>query len=185
MKQNDFYEVNGCTEFIPVTINETFADGVGVTVHSTTHPFRMMVKQVYRFPKQHQPQKVVVPKFVAEWIEDMKNAKTEFFEAQSNCMSDEVDDWYYNHADDLLRAWLDGYEIEQEKLYTVEIPNPNRTTEPIIYLSRDDGGKIFLNNWFLHVSQNWKNQPHAHLTESEIKQDFEWAWQFAKEVGDD
>ncbi|CYU99095.1 hypothetical protein HO944_10685 [Streptococcus suis] len=51
MKQNDFYEVNGCTEFIPVTINETFADGVGVTVHSTTHPFRMMVKQVYRFPK--------------------------------------------------------------------------------------------------------------------------------------
>ncbi|CYU99069.1 DUF1642 domain-containing protein [Streptococcus suis] len=126
-----------------------------------------------------------MPKFVAEWIEDMKNAKTEFFEAQSNCMSDEVDDWYYNHADDLLRAWLDGYEIEQEKLYTVEIPNPNRTTEPIIYLSRDDGGKIFLNNWFLHVSQNWKNQPHAHLTESEIKQDFEWAWQFAKEVGDD
>ncbi|HEL1827785.1 TPA: DUF1642 domain-containing protein [Streptococcus suis] len=66
-----------------------------------------------------QPQKVVVPKFVAEWIEDMKNAKTEFFEAQSNCMSDEVDDWYYNHADDLLRAWLDGFEIEQEKLYVV------------------------------------------------------------------
>ncbi|HEM2714266.1 TPA: DUF1642 domain-containing protein [Streptococcus suis] len=119
MKQNDFYEVNGCTEFIPVTINETFADGVGVTVHSTTHPFRMMVKQVYRFPKQHEPQKVVVPKFVAEWIEDMKNAKTEFFEAQSNCMSDEVDDWYYNHADDLLRAWLFGYEVEKEKLYVV------------------------------------------------------------------
>ncbi|HEM4694995.1 DUF1642 domain-containing protein [Streptococcus suis] len=67
----------------------------------------------------HEPQKVVIPKFVAEWIEDMKNAKIEFFEAQSNCMSDEIDNWYYNHADDLLRAWLDGYEVEKEKLYVV------------------------------------------------------------------
>lgn len=67
----------------------------------------------------HEPHKVVIPKFVAEWIEDMKNAKIEFFEAQSNCMSDEIDNWYYNHADDLLRAWLDGYEVEKEKLYVV------------------------------------------------------------------
>ncbi|HEL1765041.1 TPA: DUF1642 domain-containing protein [Streptococcus suis] len=67
----------------------------------------------------HEPQKIVVPKFVAKWLEDMKNAKIEFFEAQSNCMPDEFDDWYYNHADDLLRAWLDGYEIEKEQLYVV------------------------------------------------------------------
>ncbi|HEM5182703.1 TPA: hypothetical protein U1274_001966, partial [Streptococcus suis] len=51
MKQNDFYEVNGCTEFIPVTINETYAGGVDVTVNSITHTFRMAVKQVYQFPK--------------------------------------------------------------------------------------------------------------------------------------
>ncbi|HEM3661911.1 TPA: hypothetical protein U1C79_001858, partial [Streptococcus suis] len=64
MKRNDFYEVNGCTDFIPVTINKAFADGVGVTVHSTTHPFIIAVKQVYQFLKQHEPQKVVVPKFI-------------------------------------------------------------------------------------------------------------------------
>ncbi|HEL1986179.1 DUF1642 domain-containing protein [Streptococcus suis] len=187
MKQNDFYEVNGCTEFIPVTINETFADGVGVTVHSTTHPFRMMVKQVYRFPKQHEPQKVVVPKHIADKIKYCKDTEGyDLFHAMDYCYQyKDSADWLEDNQETFARAWLDGYKIEQEKLYTVEIPNPNRTTEPIIYLSRDDGGKIFLNNWFLHVSQNWKNQPHAHLTESEIKQDFEWAWQFAKEVGDD
>ncbi|MEG3344428.1 hypothetical protein RFM10_11525, partial [Streptococcus suis] len=53
-------------------INKAFADGVGVTVHSTTHPFIMAVKQVYQFLKPHKPQKVVVPKFVAEWIEECK-----------------------------------------------------------------------------------------------------------------
>lgn len=106
---------------------------------------------------------------------------------------EELTEWLHGNDNDtnrrrelalatLVTLGIDAVEIEQEKLYTVEIPNPNRTTEPIIYLSRDEGGKIFLNNWFLHVSQNWKNQPHAHLTESEIKQDFEWAFQFAKEV---
>ncbi|WP_161950716.1 DUF1642 domain-containing protein [Streptococcus suis] len=168
MKQNDFYEVNGCAEFIPVTINETFADGVGVTVHSTTHPFRMLVKQVYQFPKQHEPQKVVVPKFVAEWIEDMKNAKTEFFEAQSNCMSDEVDDWYYNHADDLLRAWLDGFEIEQEALYTVEIPN--------------NGGTLILAciNHAIKLVDGNKHLPGKFTKESIEYAGFDWALKWAK-----
>ncbi|ANM47462.1 DUF1642 domain-containing protein [Streptococcus suis] len=131
----------------------------------------------------HEPQKVVVPKFVAEWIERTKSVDWSFKVALNNPI-DSVYGWLANrnNQETFARAWLFGYEIEQEKLYTVEIPNPNRTTEPIIYLSRDEEGKIFLNNWFLHVSQNWKNQPHAQLTETEIKKDFGWAWQFAKEV---
>ncbi|HEM6101228.1 TPA: DUF1642 domain-containing protein [Streptococcus suis] len=139
----------------------------------------------------HEPQRVVVSKEVAEWIEGCKRSGWHLEKVLCRLDDDEkVGDWAYDENDDLIpekvdmiaRALLDGYEIEQEQLYTVEIPNPNRTTEPIIYLSRDEGGKIFLNNWFLHVSQNWKNQPHARLAEAEIKQDFEWAWQFAKEV---
>ncbi|MGU7906188.1 DUF1642 domain-containing protein [Streptococcus suis] len=139
----------------------------------------------------HEPQRVVVSKEVAEWIEGCKRSGWHLEKVLCRLDDDEkVGDWAYDENDDLIPekvdmiacALLDGYEIEQEQLYTVEIPNPNRTTEPIIYLSRDEGGKIFLNNWFLHVSQNWKNQPHARLAEAEIKQDFEWAWQFAKEV---
>ena len=69
MKQNDFYEVDGCMDFIPVTINETYADSVDVTIHGPIRPFRTTVEQVYQFQKPHKPQKPVVPKFVAEWIE--------------------------------------------------------------------------------------------------------------------
>ena len=132
-----------------------------------------------------EPQKVVVPKFVAEWIVETEkihnNLSWVWF---SNPVSDELNAWLKNHTETFMRAWLDGYTVEKEKLYTVEIPNPNRTTEPIIYLSRDERGNIFLNSWLLFASQSWKNHPHAHLTESEIKQDFEWAWDagFAKEV---
>ncbi|MDY7304001.1 DUF1642 domain-containing protein [Streptococcus suis] len=132
----------------------------------------------------HEPQRVVVPKHIAEKIEYCKDTEGYgLFHAMDYCYQyKDSADWLECNEETFARAWLDGYEIEQEKLYTVEIPNPNRTTEPIIYLSRDEEGKIFLNNWFLHVSQNWKNQPHAHLTESEIKEDFEWAWQWAKPV---
>ncbi|HEL1717716.1 TPA: DUF1642 domain-containing protein [Streptococcus suis] len=130
----------------------------------------------------HEPQKVVVPKFIGDLIEELKIDEYTIGEIGACVYDDEEQKWIDDNEEQFYRAFLDGYEIEQEQLYTVEIPNPNRTTEPIIYLSRDEGGKIFLNNWFLHVSQNWKNQPHARLAEAEIKQDFEWAWQFAKEV---
>ncbi|HEM5037215.1 TPA: DUF1642 domain-containing protein [Streptococcus suis] len=179
MKQNDFYEVNGCTEFIPVTINETFADGVGVTVHSTTHPFRMMVKQVYRFPKQHEPQKVVVPKFVAEWIEECKHSGWHLEKVLYRLDDDEkVGDWAYDENDDLIsekvdmiaRAWLDGYEIEQEKLYTVEIPN--------------NGGFIvlaYINHAIKLVDGN-KHFPEKFTKESIEYAGFDWALKWAKPV---
>ncbi|HEM5058269.1 TPA: DUF1642 domain-containing protein [Streptococcus suis] len=126
-----------------------------------------------------QPQKAVVPKFVAKWLEDMKNAKIEFFEAQSNCMSDEVDDWYYNHADDLLRAWLDGYQVEKEQLYTVEIPDPHSSWK-YRYLTKNSRGISIIAS----DNDKWKTDDRNRLTESEIKQDFERAWNagFAKEV---
>ncbi|HEL2203492.1 TPA: DUF1642 domain-containing protein [Streptococcus suis] len=79
-----------------------------------------------------QPQNVVVPKFVAEWI---KSHKESFSDASAidmydNLTSDnrsgyyhEVWLWVIAHHHDFIKAWHDGYEIEQEKLYTVEIPN--------------------------------------------------------------
>ena len=137
-------------------------------------------------------QKVVVPKFVAEWIEEARAEEYSLYGAWEMVKEgSEIFWWLFDghesNQDTFNRAWLDGYEVETEKLYTVEIPSPNKTTEPIIYLSRDERGKIFLDSWFLLASQNWKKHSHSQLTESEIKQDFEWAWDagFAKEAEND
>lgn len=46
------------------------------------------------------------------------------------------------------------------------------------YLSRNDNGIcIYASN-----DTKWRQKKKNQLTESEIKQDFEWEWQFAKEV---
>ncbi|MDY7603047.1 DUF1642 domain-containing protein [Streptococcus suis] len=83
----------------------------------------MLVKQVYRFPKQHEPQKVVIPKFVADWLKESRHADTLL--KVLNAAEDErvvpsaVNDWILNNQRDFVVAWYDGYEIEQEKLYVV------------------------------------------------------------------
>ena len=188
MKQNDFYEVDGCTFFVPVTINETFADSVGVTVDNYMQGYRLVVKEVYRFPKANEPQKPVVPKFVAEWLEHCRRCNLNLQMTLYRLDDDEkVGDWAYDENDDLIsekvdmiaRAWLDGYEIEQEVLYTVEIPNPNIIGNEHTVLMKNIFKQIVIRSTY---GDNWKTGIGYRLTESEIKQDFDFLWQFAKEV---
>ena len=67
-------------------------------------------------------------------------------------------------------------EIEKEKLYIVEIPiiGKERTV-----LMKNRFNQIVMVRIF---NDNWRTAKGYHLTESEIKKDFEWAWQWAKEV---
>ncbi|NQL53847.1 DUF1642 domain-containing protein, partial [Streptococcus suis] len=174
MKQNDFYEVNGCTEFIPVTINERYNDGVDVTIHGPIRPFRTTVKQVYQFQKPHEPQKVVVPKVVATWIEYCKQSNLDLDHSmrytRANNAETGVEEWIYENQETFARAWLDGYEVEQEQLFTVRIPDPNRP-DTVTFLYKENG-KVFIGtDIFLDEVPNykWKNEPENQLTESEIK----------------
>ena len=136
----------------------------------------------------HEPQKVVVPKFVAEWIESQKESfsDTSAIDMYDNLTSGNRNGYYHEvwlwviaHHYDFIKAWHDGYEIEQEKLYTVEIPNPNSYGN-YIYLSRNNNG-ICLD---ASNDSKWKQKKRNQFTEAEIKQDFEWAWDagYAKEV---
>lgn len=131
-----------------------------------------------------EPQKVVIPKFVAEWIKYCKDRRSTLYLALTPTkMSKELNEWMAlgNNDDIFARAWLYGYEIEPEKLYTVEIPNPKKSYEHVITLKRTIGGDIVI---FDTGSNNWKDYVSYQLTEAEIKKDFEWAWNagFAKEV---
>ena len=39
------------------------------------------------------------------------------------CMSDRVAEWYWDNSELFARAWLDGYEVEKEKAFTVKAKN--------------------------------------------------------------
>ena len=135
--------------------------------------------------KINEQQKPVVPKFVAEWIEECERSGWHLQKALYRLDDDEkVGDWAYDENDDLIsekvdifaRAWLDGYEIEPEKLYTVEIPNPNINTHTV--LQKTEKGLVLATV----TNARWKGWESSKVTESEIKKDFDFLWQFKKEV---
>ncbi|HFI0042608.1 TPA: DUF1642 domain-containing protein [Streptococcus suis] len=73
----------------------------------------------------HEPQKVVVPKFVAEWIEHCKQSNLDLDNAMRytrvNNAETGVEEWIYENQETFARAWLDGYEVEKERLYAVKL----------------------------------------------------------------
>ena len=79
-----------------------------------------------------EPQKVKVPQFVADWIEVCKEnlaiglytAMNPDFLKQYN-KSDKLISWVRksNNQNLFARAWLDGYEVEEEKQYEVILSN--------------------------------------------------------------
>lgn len=66
--------------------------------------------------------------------------------------------------------------VEQEKLYTVEIPNPNLNAH--VVLQKTGVGIVLVTVG----NARWRGWESSKLTESEIKQDFDFLWQFAKPV---
>lgn len=125
-----------------------------------------------------QPQQVVVPSFIDSYIRYAKAEGMSLSIAMNNAQNKESE-WIIKNEDTFARAWLFGYEIEQ--LFTVDIPNPVLTdnSDSVTALTKTDLG-VVLTDVVDYIGR--KQEPVYQLTESEIKQDFEWAWRFAKEV---
>lgn len=73
-----------------------------------------------------EPEKVKVPRFVAEWIEEVRKACKDVVELfEFDFTNDEVRKWFMQERpfDLVARAWLDGYEVEEEKRYLVTLKN--------------------------------------------------------------
>lgn len=131
----------------------------------------------------NKPEKHVVPQFVADMIVKRKKQGDSLVATLVNLGAfGDAQRWIRNgdNGDTFAKAWLFGYEVEKEKLYTVELPNPNGGTH--LVLCKDCDGKLFIETFFI---DDWETFGKCKLTEAEIKQDFDWAWQFAKEVEND
>lgn len=84
-------------------------------------------------------EKVAVPQFVADWIEECKNDDFHLFGAMEGISSNQKKLDYWFREDDNMeifaRAWLDGYEVEQEKRYEVKLKN---TDDYLVKTNNDD-----------------------------------------------
>lgn len=80
-----------------------------------------------------EPQKPVVPQFVAQYIEWSKGEDFHLLGAMNRENFDNtLEDWFYtdDNMELFARAWLDGYEVEKEKRYTVVM---KETKQPLFY----------------------------------------------------
>ena len=79
-----------------------------------------------------EPEKVKIPSVVAQWIGYAKGWNKGLHYALSNA-SDEVLEWLcvdkLKRQGIFARAWLDGYEIEEEKRYIIKFKNIQKGTE--------------------------------------------------------
>ena len=76
--------------------------------------------------KLNEPQKPVVPQFVADWLSKLKSG---LFGLNYDSVPSEIYDWVYATEDNLRKlhlAFVYGYEVEKEKQYTVKIKAVNQ-----------------------------------------------------------
>ena len=132
-----------------------------------------------------EPEKPVVPKYVADWIEWCKKNNITFLGActaicdNKNIRSLDASGWATKNQETFAKAWFYGYEVDKEKLYTVEIPICNSPLGYHYVLRKTISGEIIIDSFF---TNNWVNYDYCQLTEEEIKKDHGWAWKYAKEV---
>lgn len=163
----------------------------GLTILDKTINFNSKMipkKEVFNIINQiDEPDKPVVPQSAADFYESIKDdfedgvyeLCVQFYEDESE-PSTNLYRWFDRDdskpIETLVKMKLFGYEVEKEKLYTVEIPNPNGDSNRYGLCKVD--GRIIIGSFVFGLNK----AVNAKLTESEIKEDFEWAWQFAKEV---
>ena len=140
-------------------------------------------------PKPLEPEKPVVPQFVADFYESIKDDfEYKVYELclQYKHRGDELPQgvaWWFGDSrnkpiETLVKMKLFGYEVQKEKLYTVEIPNPNSAGGKLVLSKQQSTGRLILEM----LNSDINKPKYLHLTEDEIKKDFGWAWQFAEEV---
>ncbi|MDN6279084.1 MAG: DUF1642 domain-containing protein [Lactococcus lactis] len=128
----------------------------------------------------------VVPEFVAEWIEYVK--EDGIFNAlallDKDDMPEGVNEWLFLQSNDdninlIIRAWLDGYTVEKPQLFYIDLPK-------VFGLSDSTGDSTFVSKAESGIILEFtKGKDYAlKLTEQEIKSIDERYWQFAVPVED-
>lgn len=77
---------------------------------------------IEEFKQLDEPQKVMIPRFIADWIVQAKEDGYNIAGAINEAPRGAVDDWLeLENVDIFAEAWINGYTIEKEKRYTVKM----------------------------------------------------------------
>lgn len=125
-----------------------------------------------------EPEKVVIPQFVADWIEKYIKYGYDLYPAlkkmeDNSRVWEKTYDWYRKNTHKFVNAYLTGeYEVEEEQKYYVDL-------NMVAYVAKWNGnGQVDIYTDSISGSDEFE----FHLTEEEIKNYDERFWPFAVEV---
>ncbi|HHS3270856.1 TPA: DUF1642 domain-containing protein [Listeria monocytogenes] len=152
-------------------INGVFPETQVLSIKQSDSPIDLLFSDK-AVAKVEEPELVVVPQFVADWISRRRQEGYNLIWSisyENNDMPDEMYEWLISTADNqelFARAWLDGYEVEKEPLYYVKLPYLDAEKEInyayILVNIIDNKTQPSLSNC---IRGEWK----AKLTEAQIK----------------
>ncbi|HFV1153147.1 TPA: DUF1642 domain-containing protein, partial [Streptococcus agalactiae] len=147
--------------------------GVGDIPVVKTHIVKVLLDQLDK-------PKLEVPQMIADVIESF-DEDVNYLHEHMSYQSDEVREWLTHNEREFYEAWLayPNITVEKENLYTVEIPNPNERQLSFV-LMRQLSGNVSIKVMHRDNLDLLKIDNNLQLTESEIRKDFDWAWQFRK-----
>lgn len=117
-----------------------------------------------------EPQKVTIPQFVADWIEECEEKEKTLLNSLLYTPKG-VNSWMGNSDNQELfaRAWIEGYEVEKEKRYLVKVKGMKRVN-----------GCLAINKklaiWFFGTSGNSNNYRTHHTRKQLEEANFGWVF---------
>ena len=169
-------QLKECIGELNLVVTEFEADGMCYMDRAVS------VTQVYDLIDQlDEPVKVVVPQFVADWIDahnlygnnplrEYRDLENDFNEGWTDEKDASVYHWINKNPYTFIDALRYGYEVEKEKLYRVIIPTKDTECD-YYYLNRDGG-----------INMSYELKSVECHTEAFIRSISDELWQFAVEV---
>ena len=99
-----------------------------------------------------EPEKAKVPQFVADYIEFKKENNFHVYGAMrviEDHHDKRVPEWFYEkNIETFARAWLDGYEVEEENWYRISMPKARNHKNHAQILCEKDGSIFWCGEWY-------------------------------------
>ena len=104
-------------------------------------------------------EKVTVPQFVGDFIAEQKKLGHMLSYSIDACMSDIVAEWYWDNPELFTRAWLDGYEVDEEKRYRVKLKSNPEEVDYLVDTKRN--GLRFYSNIYTQSREHTRKEIEA------------------------
>lgn len=104
-------------------------------------------------------EEVQVPQFIAEFIAEQKKLGHTLSYSIDACMSDRVAEWYWDNPELFARAWLDGYEVDEEKRYRVKLKSNPEEVDYLVDTKRN--GLRFYSNIYVQSREHTRKEIEA------------------------